>query len=757
MIQITLCHNAFLNDTTLKIDSQPIAERTRLAERLNAPMRRWVDDLFILLGEQLNWPAALELHFTGLKADFDDIVQAARVCERSHNLGIRLKHQPVRAAVDRLEALQQLFIDAVDGPLSALRSDDFKKRFEAEIEPNFEVNVIATMSSGKSTLINSLLGQQLLPTKNNACTATIVRIYDRKGGQGFEGQPLSIEGRELAPRGPVDSAQLKRWNSDPQVHQIDLSGAIANVTANPHANLVLVDTPGPNSSLNREHGAATRRAIKDKALPLVLYVLNADQLGTTDDQSLLALVREEMRKGGKQAHDRFVFVLNRIDSIDPEEQSIEESLQEARAHLRDNEIIDAVLLPVSARLAKLVRQQRGGYPLTDTERDDYLPSLSRRFSQSTELHMLQYMNVSASVRDQAEALLAKAERSHHEHALVEQHSGVPVLELVIEEYLDKYALPDRVYRTQRLLDVALQQAEEEARAIEDLKHKSQAELQALQAELQRIEASIRQGDDLKALKETLRTEHLGMPATARGLLHEGQHLFDTRRQALIQTLIKGSDDKHLAAQQARMATAQATELLLTLIATIEKALEQAVQDDHERLGKAFQSYIDRLFNNESGLVRLPSMKSFKGVALTLPSIDRLLEKHTQNELVGHRLVSTRVLYKPWTWFDDDIKVPIYQTKTNLATLARDFDAELRNRCERLLKEASKAIADQSKETIADYIEAIEVRISQELPHLLHKAAEAAGDTEIRQLRIAEAERSLAWIANFKDKLASILD
>ena len=31
--------------------------------------------------------------------------------------------------------------------------------------------VMATMSSGKSTLINALLGQQILPSRNEACTA----------------------------------------------------------------------------------------------------------------------------------------------------------------------------------------------------------------------------------------------------------------------------------------------------------------------------------------------------------------------------------------------------------------------------------------------------------------------------------------------------------------------------------------------------------------------------------------------------------
>lgn len=38
--------------------------------------------------------------------------------------------------------------------------------------------VMATMSSGKSTLINALLGQQILPSRNEACTAKMYSILD---------------------------------------------------------------------------------------------------------------------------------------------------------------------------------------------------------------------------------------------------------------------------------------------------------------------------------------------------------------------------------------------------------------------------------------------------------------------------------------------------------------------------------------------------------------------------------------------------
>ena len=41
-----------------------------------------------------------------------------------------------------------------------------------------EVIVLATMSSGKSTIINTLLGEDILPNENQACTAKIFKVLD---------------------------------------------------------------------------------------------------------------------------------------------------------------------------------------------------------------------------------------------------------------------------------------------------------------------------------------------------------------------------------------------------------------------------------------------------------------------------------------------------------------------------------------------------------------------------------------------------
>ena len=51
----------------------------------------------------------------------------------------------------------------------------------------FEVIVVAPMSAGKSTVINALIGKELLHSANEATTATITRIHDKDNLPFFSG------------------------------------------------------------------------------------------------------------------------------------------------------------------------------------------------------------------------------------------------------------------------------------------------------------------------------------------------------------------------------------------------------------------------------------------------------------------------------------------------------------------------------------------------------------------------------------------
>ena len=49
---------------------------------------------------------------------------------------------------------------------------------DLDMDSVFPVTILGTMSSGKSTLINALLGEEILPNKNMACSAKAFYLLD---------------------------------------------------------------------------------------------------------------------------------------------------------------------------------------------------------------------------------------------------------------------------------------------------------------------------------------------------------------------------------------------------------------------------------------------------------------------------------------------------------------------------------------------------------------------------------------------------
>lgn len=54
-------------------------------------------------------------------------------------------------------------------------------RFDIDDQNVFKTCIVATMSCGKSTFINSIIGDEILPEKNEACTARTMAVIDNDG------------------------------------------------------------------------------------------------------------------------------------------------------------------------------------------------------------------------------------------------------------------------------------------------------------------------------------------------------------------------------------------------------------------------------------------------------------------------------------------------------------------------------------------------------------------------------------------------
>jgi GTPase Era involved in 16S rRNA processing len=230
----------------------------------------------------------------------------------------------------------------------------------SNILENNEVSivVIATMSAGKSTLLNTFIGQHLMPSKNGACTATICEIKNSKSNI-IVGKVLDENNKIIQEKGEVDSKIISELNDkgNNAYLNIKIECPIENINVE-GMSLVLIDTPGPNNSSNHKHKKITYDLIKNKSKnALILYVLNATSLGIDDDKNLLSEIKNTLENQGKNALDRILFVLNKVDELDPEKEKLEETLKTCNKYLESNGIKNAKIFPISSRFAYLAMKE----------------------------------------------------------------------------------------------------------------------------------------------------------------------------------------------------------------------------------------------------------------------------------------------------------------------------------------------------------------------------------------------------------------
>ena len=164
-----------------------------------------------------------------------------------------------------------------------------------------------------------------MPSKNEACTATITEILDNDK-EGFQAVVYDKQGNVIRETDNLTYEVMSELNENDQVSKIEAEGDIPFLDAREIA-LMLVDTPGPNNSQNQEHKNTTYSSINNDSNSLILYVLNGTQLSTNDDNSLLSYVADQIKKGGKQVRDRFLFVINKMDGFNPEEEDIGKAIR----------------------------------------------------------------------------------------------------------------------------------------------------------------------------------------------------------------------------------------------------------------------------------------------------------------------------------------------------------------------------------------------------------------------------------------------
>lgn len=452
MAQVYVKYNPYRLQTEIKYNGNPILEDNDLYKFTKGKrLQEWIGKFPKKLRDAYN-TAEFSLKFYGTKLDFDDFKEAFEQAKKERFITVTdLEFIEGKSDEDINEKIVAIFKE-----LQASNIDDFKDRrlekaFENVNNSIFPINVIATMSSGKSTLINALLGKKLMPYKNEACTATITEILDTDEEQ-FRAVVYNADNEPIEEVPNLTFDIMSRLNDDENVHHISAEGNIPFLDTQATA-LKLIDTPGPNNARNQEHKNTTYRAINSDSNNLILYVLNGTQLSTNDDASLLNFVAEQMKSGGKQVRDRFLFVVNKMDAFNPEEESIESVIVAIKNYLAGYGIEDPQIFPCSAYTALNIRTELGNVDIDNLTREqmkklpiaakDTIPFIDK-FNEYEQMFLEKYSTLAPSTQEELNYRLTKAMENSDtkEQALI--HCGICSIEAAITAYVKKYAKTKKI-------------------------------------------------------------------------------------------------------------------------------------------------------------------------------------------------------------------------------------------------------------------------------------------------------------------------
>lgn len=611
MVHVELTYNPYMVKTTIKIDGNIIENTSNLYIPIGARLQEWIEEFPNLLVEEYN--DKIDIEFIGTTVDFEDVKTAFKEKSVPHCI----QHTIIKDNVDEAEKkINKIFNQIQTGPIEDLKSPIIKETFSKAKSSEFEVNVVATMSSGKSTLINALLGKKLMPAKNEATTASIVKIKDVDGKNDFSAIAYDKEHKIIQRLDKVTLKDMQILNENPKVYQIDIEGDIKFVSSK-NMSLVLVDTPGPNNSRDIHHQEMTFKMLMDSDKSLVLFVMNGRQLGINDEKVFLDFICTNMKNGGKKTRDRYIFAVNQLDAFKPNpdddgEDCIEKALTSVRNCLNERGIKDANIFPVSAGVALEKR--------IDDEEEELLHPFYKKAKKYEAMHFNEYYHFSHLPLSVKESLSKEMEETDDK---IEYYSGIRNIEESIKLYINKYARTTKVcdlvlsFRSKLTELATMAKLEDSIRKDSDFKNRLASEIRNAKSLISNSKITKSFTDKVDRSNYTSKTENEIVKAINEAKLN-------------FKNLVQGKDH-HVPVDAAKKQTKSIETQFNQSAAQINVRIRSIIQNSFKAtLSKVITEYISHL--KELGITpQSMNLSSFSGIRISLPNMDQLIKENTSTK------------------------------------------------------------------------------------------------------------------------------
>ncbi|MBS5118082.1 MAG: dynamin family protein [Clostridium sp.] len=770
MQNVTIKHNPYKLTTVIQVNGEEPEKDSQLIQYLDQQFQLWVDKIPGVLVDEYNDDEFI-ITFFGTELDYQDLLMASKAAEKENNgLKITIKKMPAKEFGDKEADICKLFEKARKLPFDELQSPAVKDAFDKALNDEFEVNVVATMSAGKSTLINALLGKKLMPSKNGACTATITKIKDDDDDT-FKADAYDSNRNKIAHHSILDYKIMSCLNKNPDVSEINVSGNIPFVASN-ETSLILIDTPGPDNARDKNHGLVTAKALDQSSKMLVLFVMNGSKLHDEAQDAFLKRIAKSMSVGGKQARERFLFVINKLDAYDEEDDDIAgETIPDTIQYLDEMGIKNPNIFPAAAYPALLIRRYQSTHDEGEKQKIlRELKPLAEKLVEQKQLHLEQYPNLAYSCQAQIDAELQEAIKNNDILGQALIHSGIRGIEETIRMYVTKYCRPLKI---KTLVDT-FKDGLDSAEAFEQTKHEiasREKEQEKLQEQIECLEKKLTSKTENDAFKKRIAVLEITtkLRTDVDHLIKEVQTSF-TNFFSNCKSEMEEDEALQFVKSFSRLAGQKQDEFQIT----VERLLDEDIKEKSRSL---LDEYIKKLvalseeFSADGLSIDLTSfvkgkLTQINSDTVMYSSLDSRIETHDEqrSRTVTKRAYGWERLRNPLRWFKPEYETTEYYTvevKEEITFISKHklFDSmvgpvinALHLEKERILSYADKE-TNNIKEYFMEQFDEVDLILAAKAKEL----REATGSKEASQKALEEANKLLACLNEVKNELDAILE
>lgn len=721
------------------------------------PLQHWINQFFSDVKKEFN-TRNVEFEFTGIEADCADVALAIEKA-KADGFNISAKFNPQKiTAKEVLASLENIRHSIENEPLFNQYIVGNEK-YKTLTDNTFDICVVATVSAGKSTFINALLGCDLLPSNQRATTATITEIhYGKEMKKGLFSLARYLKNKEQPEEeltfdveNNLDELKrakqvLKSWNEAAnrdedyleKTEKIVIKGNLGGVHLKNEIKLRIFDTPGPNNAKDENHQLIAREKIRNSETnPLVLYLL--DVRSSTDDKNLLTAIKEQINEQGLLGQERFLFLLNKMDQCFQDD-DMSEAIEEQKENLIKNGIFNPRILPISAQIAKVVREKDLGY--STASRGDLGTIEDLMDKDVRDLNRYNFL-LKPSIRQRLDQM--------EDSPLY--RSGIPALELVLTDYIEKYYDLYRIDRIWQAINIILEATTPSLKQLQSLKGASEKELEEIQRKIEEAQNKLALSNEVEKFINELKAKEVALSDVSSEFFTAQQNKMFTEILSVGKKFTT-TDSKETADKLIEELKQKISHFYQMFVVELEKVDRQEQQNVLADLHQQYELFANTFID---GKIDIQFAQGFKQQMKSLDNYFAFadLKKYTSVKKIA---ITKRVeWFSTWnilSWGDRKVVGYRNQTMINLKEYWKEFMEVIEPKLVQDIRSLSSVLKEKSKRLTEDYANELNWRFLAKLKELNETLKEQVKADDLQE-QIQQAEEDLNKAAAIKAKLIQL--